>query len=138
MLDAYLASEAFADMAEATRKTDRGRIERHLKPLLGKKHAHLVGEEDVRRAFAAIRDGKTKADVKTGKRGRARVRGGRGAAREAIIRLSIIYNWASRTKFLPAAAEVRRPSCAGVISTATAFCCRPRSTKRESAPASPR
>jgi integrase len=105
MLDAYLASEAFADMAEATRKTDRGRIERHLKPLLGKKHAHLVGEEDVRRAFAAIRDGKTKADVKTGKRGRARVRGGRGAAREAIIRLSIIYNWASRTEFLPKGTE---------------------------------
>ena len=91
MLNAYLASEFFAWMSEATKKTDTGRIEGHRKPLLGKKHAHLVGKEDVRRAFAAIRDGKTATDVKTGARGRARVRGGPGAAREAIVRLSIIY-----------------------------------------------
>jgi hypothetical protein len=35
MLDAYLASEAFAAKAEVTRATDRGRIIRHLKPTLG-------------------------------------------------------------------------------------------------------
>jgi integrase len=102
MIDAYLASEAFEDKAEVTKAIDRGRIERHLRPLLGKKHAHLVTESDVKRAFNAIRDGKTAVDVKTRKRGRARVRGGAGAARMAIVLLSIIYNWAIRTRLIKA------------------------------------
>lgn len=100
LVDAYMASEAFTANSLATQMTDRGRFERHIKPLLGKKHAHLVTEDDVRKAYRAIRDGKTAIDVKTGKRGRARVRGGQGAAREAIVRLSIAYNWAARTKLL--------------------------------------
>jgi integrase len=94
ILDAYLASPAFADKAAITQAVDRGRIERHLRPLLGKRHAHLVTKDDVRRAFAAIRDGKTATNVKTGSRGLARVRGGPGAARMAIVILSVIYNWA--------------------------------------------
>jgi len=101
MLDAYLASEAFAELSETTRKSDEGRIKWHLRPLLGRKHAHLVSEEQVKGAFRAIREGKTATDVKTGVRGRARVRGGPGVAREAIIKLKIVYNWAIRTKFLP-------------------------------------
>ena len=100
IIDAYLASDEFADKAEVTKATDRGRIERHLRPLLGKRHAHLITSKDVRRAFNEIRDGKTSVDVKTRKRGRARVRGGPGAAREAIVRLSIIYNWAIRSKLI--------------------------------------
>jgi integrase len=86
MLNAYLASEAFEDKATTTKNTDRGRIERHLRPLLGKRHAC--------KALRAITEGKTATDVKTGPRGRARVRGGPGAARMAIVLLSIIYNWA--------------------------------------------
>lgn len=100
VIDAYLASEDFADKAEVTKSVDRGRIERHLRPLLGKRHAHLLTDADVRRAFAAIRDGKTAVDVKTRKRGRARVRGGPGAARMAIVLLSIIFNWAIRARLV--------------------------------------
>jgi integrase len=96
VIDAYLLSEEFKDKTIVTQRVDIGRIERHLRPLLGKKHADLVTEQDVRRAFAAIRDGKTAADVKTGSRGRARVRGGPGAARMAIVLLSVIFNWAIR------------------------------------------
>ena len=59
LLDAYLASESFKDKAASTQAIDRGRIERHLRPLLGKRHAHLLTENDIRRALAAIRDGKT-------------------------------------------------------------------------------
>ena len=51
-------------------------------------------------AFAAIRDGKTAVDVKTGKRGRARVRGGEGAAKMAIIILGIVFNWAIRARMM--------------------------------------
>jgi hypothetical protein len=85
ILDAYLASEKFGDKATITQSIDRGRIERHLRPLLGNRHAHSVTEQDVKRVYAAIRDGKTAVDVKTCKRGRARVRGGEGAARMAVI-----------------------------------------------------
>ena len=100
VLDAYLASEDFDSKAEITKAIDRGRINRHLRPLLGKKHAHLVTEADVRRTFSAIRDGKTAVDVKTVARGRARVRGGAGAARMAIVLLSIAINWAIRNRVL--------------------------------------
>jgi len=100
VLDTYLASEDFANKTPVTQAIDRGRIERHLKPLLGKRHAHLVTEQDIKRAFAAIRDGKTAVDVKTGKRGRARVRGGAGAARMAIIVLGVIFNWAIRSRLM--------------------------------------
>ena len=101
ILDAYLASDAFTDKAETTKVADLGRINRHLRPLLGKRYAHRVTEQDVRRAFNAIRDGKTSAKEKTSKkRGLARVRGGPGAAREAIVRLGIIFNWAISSKLM--------------------------------------
>jgi integrase len=100
VLDVYLGAEDFANKTKITQSIDRGRIERHLRPLLGKKHAHLVTENDVKRAFAAIRDGKTAVDVKTGPRGRARVRGGEGAARMAIIVLGVIFNWAIRARLM--------------------------------------
>src|SRR5687767_3408263 len=64
LLDAYLASERFADKALSTQATDKGRIERHLKPLLGRKLVHALTPGDVERTRAAIRDGKTATDVK--------------------------------------------------------------------------
>ena len=57
LLDAYLASEAFEDKAKTTKNTDRGRIERHLRPLLGKRHANRVTKDDVRKALRAITEG---------------------------------------------------------------------------------
>lgn len=96
LLDAYLASEKFKTKAPSTQAIDRGRIERHLKPALGRKHAHTVTPSEVERAFAAIRDGKTATDVKTRKRGRARVTGGEGTARMAIELLRAAFSWAMR------------------------------------------
>ena len=93
LFDAYLASQAFKAKAESTRRTDEGRIKRHLRPLLGHRHADKLMPEDVRRAFAAIRDGKTALVEKTRKRGLARVRGGEGAARKSILLLAAIYAW---------------------------------------------
>ena len=102
LLDAYLASESFKDKALSTQSIDRGRIERHLRPLLGKRHAHLLTDNDIRRALAAIRDGKTAADIKTRKRGRARVKGGAGTARMAIDLLRVIFNFAIRERLVKA------------------------------------
>lgn len=93
LLDDYLASARFAEKAPSTQLTDTGRIERHLRPLLGGRHVRKLQSEDVRRAFAAIRDGKTAATIKTGRYGLARVRGGEGTARKAIRLLRAIFAW---------------------------------------------
>ena len=94
VLDAYLASQRFQDKAASTRSVDIGRIERHLRPLLGRAYVKALKTEDIRRALVAIRDGKTAATIKTGKRGLARVRGGESAARDTIALLRAILNWA--------------------------------------------
>jgi len=95
ILDAYLESESFKDKAASTQRVDKGRIERHLRPLLGRKLAHSLNSEDVKRTFNAIREGKTAKDEKTRKRGRARVTGGPGTARMAIELLRSVFNWAN-------------------------------------------
>lgn len=55
---------------------DRGRIVRHIKPLLGAKLVTDVTHADVEGFFHAVRQGKTATTVKTGPRGLARVTGG--------------------------------------------------------------
>lgn len=94
LLDLYLASSKFAEKALTTQAVDRGRINRHLKPALGNKFVKQLTAEDVRRAFAHIRDGKTANDIKTGNRGRAIVKGGEGAARMSIRLFRAIVQWA--------------------------------------------
>ena len=95
LLDAYLGSESFKDKALSTQRVDKGRIERHLRPLLGRRHAHSLNGEEIKRSFNAIREGSTAKDEKTRKRGRARVTGGPGTARMAIELLRSIFNWAN-------------------------------------------
>ena len=95
ILHAYLGSESFKDKALSTQRVDKGRIERHLRSLLGRRHAHSLNSEDIKRTFNAIREGNTAKDEKTRKRGRARVTGGPGTARMAIELLRSIFNWAN-------------------------------------------
>lgn len=94
LIDKYLESAKFAAKADTTRYTDAGRINRHLRPTLGKLRLEQVTPDKVRRAFADIRDGKTAVTEKTKARGKAQVRGGDGAARMAIRVLRAMYSWA--------------------------------------------
>lgn len=94
LLDRYLQSAKFAEKAELTRKTDAGRIVRHLKPLLGNKIADKLTTDQIRKASADIEEGKTAGITKTGPRGLARVKGGPGAARMCIRLLKSVYSWA--------------------------------------------
>lgn len=94
LLDLYLKSARFEEKAESTRYVDEGRINRHLRPTLGKVMLQELSPDQVRKAFASIRDGKTAVSVKTKARGRANVKGGEGAARMAIRVLRAIINWA--------------------------------------------
>lgn len=93
LCDAYLA-EGCDDKKPSTLATDRGRITRHIKPLLGRKSVKDLTANDVKRFMKDVADGKTACDVKTGHRGRARVSGGRGTATRTVGLLGGILSFA--------------------------------------------
>lgn len=94
LLGRYAKSARFAEKTEATRINELARIKWHLTPLLGSVFIHQLKPEDVRRAFADIRDGKTATTEKTKTRGKALVTGGEGVARMCIRNLRTALNWA--------------------------------------------
>ena len=79
--------------AASTLDTDKGKIARHIVPLLGKRAVKDVTPADVQRAMRDIIAGKTAANVKTEK-SRAIVKGGNGAASRAIGLLGGIFTYA--------------------------------------------
>jgi integrase len=81
----------------STLATDRGRIERHIKPQLGRLAVASVTREDADAFMHAIAEGKTAARIKTAKkRGLARVRGGKGTASRTVGLLGAIFSYAVR------------------------------------------
>ena len=84
-----------APKSEATIATDRGRIERHIVPLLGKRIVRDLSRSDIASFFAAVKSGKTAVNVPTEKlRGRAIVSGGQGTAKRTTGLLSAILGYA--------------------------------------------
>ena len=79
LCDRYLEA-GVATKKASTLSTDRGRIERHIKPLLGKMRITDVTRADVAQFLQDVAAGKTAVDLKTRKRGRAIVKGGKGTA----------------------------------------------------------
>ena len=63
---------------------DKGRIQRHIIPLLGTRRVKDITQSDINRFIRDVMSGKTKADIKTRLRGRAIVRGGAGTAARAV------------------------------------------------------
>lgn len=86
----------------STIEIDKGRILRHIKPLIGKKLARDVDQQVVRTMISDVTAGKTAVDVKTGKRGRAIVTGGPGTAARVADLLSGIMTWAIDQGYLTA------------------------------------
>jgi integrase len=82
----------------STLATDRGRIERHIKPLLGRKKVKAITGPDVERFLRDVAAGRTKADIKTIKHGRAIVRGGRGTATRTVGLLGAIFSYAVKER----------------------------------------
>ena len=76
-------------------KGDRGRIERHIKPLLGALKVASVTREDIDNFMHAVAEGKTAGKSKTAKRyGLSNIRGGKTAASRTVGLLGAIFGYA--------------------------------------------
>jgi integrase len=85
----------------STLATDRGRIERHIKPLLGRHAVASVTRADIEAFMADVAAGKTAGKTKTRARGLARVQGGRGTASRTVGLLGAIFAYAVRHRMRP-------------------------------------
>lgn len=80
---------------------DASNIRRHVVPLLGGRLAAALTAADVARFQADVAEGRSAADVRTGPRGRAVVRGGKGTAARSLGTLAAMLEWAVRRGLLP-------------------------------------
>jgi integrase len=90
-----------APKKSSTLATDRGRIERHIKPLLGRRTVAAVTREDIEAFMHDVAEGKTASKIKTKPRGLAHVRGGKGTASRTVGLLGAIFSYAQRHRMRP-------------------------------------
>lgn len=95
LIDLYL-SEGAVHKKASTLKADRGRIEHHLRPLLGKSRADRIGRADVERMRNAVAAGKTTEKIATADKRRpgSIARGGKGAAAQCVALVSSLFAFA--------------------------------------------
>ena len=103
LIDLYLKEGPISrpNKRESTWATERSRLHRHVRPLLGRLPASKVTADDVEGMQVDIAEGKTALVEKTKKkRGKAMVEGGRIAAANAVVCLSTLYSWAKWRKIV--------------------------------------
>jgi integrase len=85
----------------STLTTDKSRIERHIKPLLGTMKVPTVTRADVERFMHDVAEGETAQRVKLAKkRALSNVRGGKGAASRTLGLLGAIFTYAERKRMV--------------------------------------
>ena len=97
LCDLYL-KDGIHDKKASTLAIDKGRIERHIKPLIGNKMVTEIDQSDIRKFMRDVAAGKTAADIKTKFRGRAIVEGGKGTASRTVGLLGGIFSFAVHEK----------------------------------------
>jgi integrase len=97
--------------SETTLYSDKGRTERHIVKLIGKKTVKGFTSTDAKSFQRDVIAGKSAADVKTKTRGRAIVRGGRGTAARTVGLLGGIFSYAVEAGYRPdnPISGIRRP-----------------------------
>jgi integrase len=94
VIDLYLA-EGAGHKKPSTLRADRGRIEHHLRPLLGKLRADRIGRAEIERMRNAVAAGKTAEKVARAERRPGSIAiGGKGAAAQCVALVSSIYAFA--------------------------------------------
>ena len=95
LIDLYL-SEGVSHKKPSTLKADCGRIEHHLRPLLGKLRADRIVRADVERMRNAVSAGKTIEKIGNGQKRRSGsiATGGKGAAAQCVALVSTIFAFA--------------------------------------------
>ena len=95
LIDRYLADGPATkpDKRASTWKTDASNLNRHVRPLLGRRLVDELAPSDCARFVTEVASGKTRADFKTGQRGRAIVRGGSGTAGRALGTMASMFAW---------------------------------------------
>ena len=101
LIERYLAEGPASKPAKkaASWATDASNLRRHAVPLLGRQQLAALTADDIQKFQRDVTDGKTQADEKTRKRGRAIVKGGPAAATRATVVLSAMLQWAMDRKF---------------------------------------
>jgi len=84
----------------STIKTDIGRINGHIRPLLGKKKIGAVTRQDIQRFLNDVANGKTARDKRTSKNGRSIITGGKGTATRTVRLLGGIFTYAVSQNYL--------------------------------------
>ena len=93
LCDLYLAEGCETKKSSSVAR-DRSIVSRHIVPLLGRKPIQVLSRADIERFMANVAAGRTARDERTGFRGRAIVRGGKGAANRTVASLSAILSFA--------------------------------------------
>jgi integrase len=95
----YTLTRSGRPIKASTLDTDEGRCNRHVIPLLGRKLAGNVTPDDIVKFIEGVTEGKTAGVFKSEKpRGKAVVKGGEGAARRTVARLSAMLSYAVKAK----------------------------------------
>jgi integrase len=85
----------------STLATDKGRVKRHIVPLLGSLKASAVTRGDIEAFRDGVTRGATAALIKTGPRGVARVTGGHGTATRTVALLGEMFSYAVKRGLRP-------------------------------------
>lgn len=99
LCDEYL-EHGVALKKPSTIATDIGRINGHIKPLLGRKKISAVKRSDIERFLTDVAKGKTAKDQRTKKQGRSIIKGGKGTATRTVRLLGGIFTYAVNQGYL--------------------------------------